>query len=119
MSGDEIRPHDAIAIEENDVVAARGQNGAVADFTGPEAAVLVPYVFDAVPDGRLETVDQRSRRRARAIVGDQHLKVGIALTRERAQHRGERVLAVVGRDDDGNQLGHEYSFKSVASRRAG
>ena len=103
MGGDEIRPRDAIAVEENDIVAARGENGAVADFGGAEAAVLVPDVLEAAADPGLPAFHQRRGRLLRAVVGHDHLEIPVGLARQRTQHRFERVFAIIGGDDDGNQ----------------
>ena len=42
MGGDEIRPRQAVAVEEHDIVAARCADRAIADFAGAKAAMLVP-----------------------------------------------------------------------------
>ena len=106
MGGDEIRPRDAIAVEENDIVAARGENRAVADFGGAEAAVLVPDMLEAVADLGLlglPALHQRRGRLLRPVVGHDHLEILVGLRGQRAQHGFERVFAVIGGDDDGNQ----------------
>ena len=85
---------------ENDVVAARRADRAVADFAGAKTAMLVPDMGERHAKPRLPLLDQRGRGRPRAVVGHQDLEVAIVLARQRTQHCGERVVAVEGRDDD-------------------
>ena len=106
MGGDKIRPHDAISVQENDITAARGQDRAIADFGGAKAAVLVPDMREPVADLGLAGLDQLRGRRRRAVVGHHHLELLIGLARERAQHRRQRVCAVIGGDDDGHEFSH-------------
>ena len=106
MGGDEIRPHDAVAVEKDAVVAARGQDRAVADFAGAKSAIFVPDMLEAVAEFGLPGLDQLAGDRGRAVVGHHDLEIAVGLARQRAQHRRERILAVIGGDDDGNQLGH-------------
>ena len=65
MRGDEIRPRDAVAVEEDAVGAARGEDRAVADLGGAEAAVLVPDVIEAAADLAFPGFDQSPRSPAR------------------------------------------------------
>ena len=112
MGGDEIRPRDAVAVEENAVAAARGEDGAVADLGGAEAAILVPDVIEAMAELSLPALDQRGGRRARAVIGDHHLEIRVGLAAKRAQHRVERVFAIVGGHDDGDQPGQHDLHKT-------
>ena len=45
--------------------------------------------------------DGAPRLVGRAVVGDDQLEIGVVLREIPLQHRGERVGAVVGGDDDG------------------
>ena len=110
MGGDEVRPQDAVAVEEDAVVAARREDRPVADLAGAEAAMLVPGVRERDAEPRLPARDQRGGRRARAVVGDHHLELPVGLARERAQHRVERVRALVGRHDDGDAVAHSLTL---------
>jgi len=109
MGGNEIRAHDAIAVEEDAVGPARGEDGAVADLGSAEAPVLVPDMREAATDLALPTFDQRRGRRARAVVGHHNLEIRVGLRGKRTQYRGERVLAVISGDDDGDGFGHQRS----------
>ena len=102
MRGDEIRPHDAIAIQENAVAAARDQDGAIANLGGAKSAVFVPDMVESAAKPILPSTDHHSGSRARAVIGDDDLEIPVGLVRERTQHRIEHVFAVIGGHDDGN-----------------
>ena len=102
MRGDEIRPHDAIAIQENAVAAARDQDGAIANLGGAKSAVFVPDMVESAAKPVLPSTDHRSGSRARAVIGDDDLEIPVGLVRERTQHHIEHVFAVIGGHDDGN-----------------
>jgi hypothetical protein len=106
MRADEIRPHDAVAVEEDAVGAARRQNRTVTDFRRAEPTILVPDVVEAAADLPLPSIDHRGGGRSRTVIGHDNLENPVGLAPKRAQHRFERILAVIGGDDDGNQLGH-------------
>ena len=106
MDRDEIRPRDAVAVEENAIGAARGQDRTIANFGGEKSAVFLLDIFMPVSDLRLPGLDQLARGRGRAVVGNHDLEILVGLSRERPQHRRERICAVIGGDNDGNQLGH-------------
>ena len=106
MGGDKIRPHDAIAVQKDAVGAASRQNRPVADFRRTKAAVLLPDMLEPMSDFRLPGFDQRRRSPARSVVGHHHLEVPIGLAGERAQHRIERILAVIGSDDHAHEISH-------------
>jgi len=71
-----------------------------------QTAILVPDMLKPVAKFRRPRFDQIGRRRSRTIVGHHDLEIRIGLARERTQNRVKRVFAVIGRDDDGNRLGH-------------
>ena len=71
-----------------------------------EALIIMPDVLKIVPARGLPAIDECRRGRARTVVGHDDLERRIALSLKRTQHRIERIFAVVGRNDDGNQLGH-------------
>jgi hypothetical protein len=48
MHADEIRPHDAVAVEEDAVDAARRQDRAVADFRREKPTIFVPDTIDVL-----------------------------------------------------------------------
>ena len=68
----------------------------------PQDERIVALANDLLPQ-----FDQLFGLRRGAVIGDQHLEVGIALVRERPQHRIERVGTIIGRDDDGDAFGHD------------
>src|SRR5262249_37787838 len=82
---DVIASRDAVALEEDAVTALRRQDGAVADFGEAEAVVGMPDVAEAAGEPRLPGVDQTPGLFRRAVIGDQHVEIGIALPNERAQ----------------------------------
>ncbi len=103
---DEIRPRDAVAVEENTIAAARGQDRAVANLGGAKALVGMPDMIEPPVEFGLPLADQTRRGGTGAVVGNDHLEVRICLPRERSEDRIECVLAVESGDDDGDQLGH-------------
>ena len=118
MRRDEIRPRDAVAVEKHAVVAARRADRAVADLGGAKSAIHLPDMGERHAEARLPALDQRGGRRPRAVVGDHDLELAVALTRQRRQHRLQRILAIVGRDDDGDELGHVLRLGSRVQARA-
>src|ERR1700674_261470 len=106
MRRHEVAPRDAVAVEKYDVGAGAGANGAVADRRQPEAAILVPHMLDRdrLPGGPFAH-DPRGRRGA-SVVGDHDLEIAVRLPRQRAQHRIESVLPIIGRDNDRDQFIH-------------
>ena len=114
MGGDKIWPHDAITVQKNTIVAAGGQNRTVSDFCRPETAVSVPDVIETATEFSFPGVDQLCRGLTRAIVGNNDFETAIILSSERSQDRVERIFAVIGRNDDGNQFGHISTFQRPA-----
>ena len=49
----------------------------------------------------------------RAVIGDHQLEIAIGLPRQRTQNRVERIHAIIGRDDDGNQVVHGRSLAAL------
>ena len=106
MGRDEIGRRDAIAVEEYAVVAAAGENGAVADLGGAKAPVDLPDVAERNADPRPPAIDDRRGRGRRAVIRDHDLESAVYLARQRRQDSFERILAIVGRDDDGDEIRH-------------
>ena len=106
VGSDEIRPHDAIAVEEDAVDAARRQDRAVANLGGAKSVVLMPDMREPMAEPVHPGLDQSDGGRGRTVIGHDNLEIPVGLAGERAQHRVERILAVIGGDDDGDQLGH-------------
>ena len=118
MDGNEIRAHQAIAVEEYAVAAARGHDGPVANLGQAKAAVLLPGMVEPAPQLGAPGLDRRGGRRGGAVIGDHDLEIPVALAGERAQDRIERILAVIGRDDDRDQLGHGHPVVACFRRQA-
>jgi len=91
MPRDEIRAWDAVAVEEDAIVAAARRNRTIADLRGAEADMLVPNVRERSPELGFPPRDHRFRRRTRAIVRNNHLEVAIVLSRQPAQRGVESI----------------------------
>ena len=61
----------------------------------------MPNAVEAAADLPLPGTDCCSGGGGRAVVGHDDLEILLALARERAQYRIERVFAVIGGHDDG------------------
>src|SRR5882757_145249 len=82
------RPRDAIAIEPDDVASRARAQRLVADLRQQIAAILVPHMLDRNAKTWRPGGDHRADFAARAVIGNHDLEVLVALSRERAQHRG-------------------------------
>ena len=103
MRGDEIRARQAIAVEEDANFSGTGENAAVADLTAAKTAMFVPDVLERHRQPRLPAFDDVRCFRPRTVVGDDDLEILVRLTSQCAQGGIERIHAVIGRDDDGNE----------------
>ena len=83
MCRDEVGPRDAVAVEEDAVVAAAGEDGAVADFGGAKAAILLPDMAERNAEPRSPALHQGGGAGARAVVRDHDLEAAVALARQR------------------------------------
>ena len=119
VSGDEVCTRDAIAVQEYAIGAAARQDAAVADLAGAKSAVLMPDVAKRRREMRGLRLDECARRRPGAVVGDHDFEMTVALARQRTQNRAERVLPIVGRDDDGDEFGHQGPSRAAAGRPCG
>jgi hypothetical protein len=108
MGRDEIRPREAVAVEEHDIIASRRADRSVADFASAEVAMLVPHMREGHTHLGLVSLDQRCSGRSRAIVRYDDLEVSVFLTPKRAKYRLKRIFAVVRGDDDGDQSAHRF-----------
>src|SRR5262245_36947433 len=106
MRRDEILRRDAVAVEKDAVIPAAGENGAVADFRGAKAAVPLPDVAERNPKTPAPAFHDGRGRGVRAVVRDHNLETAIGLARQSPQNRVERVLPIVRRDNDGDEIGH-------------
>src|SRR5262245_45497055 len=71
----ETRPRDAITVKKDAVVAAARDNAAVANFSEPPPAMLVPHMCH----WHVSRPDDRARSVIRAVVSDDNLKMLIVL----------------------------------------
>ena len=103
MVGDEIPAHDAIAVQEYAIGAARGQDRSVANFGGAKTPIFVPDMLQMLSDLdlALPAFDHTGCGRARSVIGYYNLKIPVGLAPKRPQHRFECIFAVVGSHDDG------------------
>ena len=120
MTGQEIRPRDAVAVQEDEIGPPAGLHGSVQDLRPPKAVVLMPDV--PYRDGRVggERLDHRPCLLARPVVGDHDLEVPVGLRGERGQGQPQRRRPVIGVDDDRNhRVGVRRSQLSRRQRRRG
>src|SRR5262249_13933948 len=62
VHGNEVGPRNAIAVEEDAIIPAARQDGAVARLAGPEAAILLPDVLERSIKVREPALDKLARR---------------------------------------------------------
>ena len=98
--GDEIGERQAIAVEEDDVVAGRDGAGAIAGHRGAKAVIGLPDMAERKVQLGLQPGEHLRCLGCRAVVGDQHLEVARRLRRQPAKNEAEGVRAVIGRNDD-------------------
>jgi hypothetical protein len=77
MGFDKVLAWDAVAIEEDAVVALAGANGVISDRSKPEATVRLPYMDGSVTD--TEVPHNIARPFVRTIVRDDDLEVIVGL----------------------------------------
>jgi hypothetical protein len=66
----------------------------------------MPDVDERTAQPGFPAFDQGRGCRRRPVVSNNDLEMPIALARETPQHGGERVFAIVGRDDDRYEIWH-------------
>src|SRR5580704_13894171 len=118
MCGDEICARQAIAVEEYANFAGAGANAAIADFAAAETTMLVVNLLERHQQPRSPALNDARSVRPRAVVGDDDLEIFICLMRQRAQGGIERILAVIGGDDDGNECRAGHGLAPEASGSA-
>ena len=82
MRRDEIGRSDAIAVEEDAVIAVAHENGSVADFCGAKAAIHLPHVIERNTYTGSPAFHHGGGRGTRAIIRDHNLEAAIALARQ-------------------------------------
>ena len=96
------RARDAIAVEE-DAIAPRLLGSRGWKFPAPGSRCARARHGPAVRRGGPSTARPRGGRRRRPVIGRDHLEIAVGLARQPAQHRVERVRAVVDRNDHRDQ----------------
>ena len=106
---DVVGPRNAVAVEEQQVVARRPFGGAIACCTGAKAAVFLPDVLDGHRCRCTHRFDQGTCVIVGTVVSNNDLETAILLCDEPVEHRAQRVRPVIGRDDDRDH--HHYCFR--------
>src|SRR6516162_3359407 len=99
------RKQHAVAVEKDTDRARARQDRAVLDFSRAKAPIVVSDVVEAIENASGPGLDDARGRRAGPIVRDYHLEAFIGLSREATQHGIKPILAIIGRDDDGDEFG--------------
>ena len=103
MGGDKIGPGHAIAVKKDAQRALAGTNAAIANLTAAKPAMLVTDMLEWNREARLPVFDQSRGLGSRAIVSNDDFEIAIRLRGKRAQRSVQRVLAIVGCDDNRNE----------------
>src|SRR5205823_5810116 len=91
------------------------RNRTVADFGEAEAAILLPQMTHRNAGFGRTRLDDIERRRPRSVVGHDDLEIALVLPKERTQTGAERIGAVVGRNDERDQLIHGAASRAMLS----
>jgi hypothetical protein len=114
MIGDEVPPGHHVAIEQDDIVALRRGDRAIARAAHARAVVWLPQMHQAHRIVGRDAFKQFARGRLRTIVGDDHLVWQLALHRQRRKHALQRLGPVVS--DHGNADAHRDDLAQSMSR---
>ena len=106
MDQKEVARRDAVAVQEDTVIAATREDGAIARLGGAKSPIVLPDMAKRYTQTRAPAFHHGCCRGAGAVVGDHDLEPAITLERQRRQCRLERVLAIVGGDDDRDEIRH-------------
>lgn len=107
MCRHEIAPRYAIAVGENQIIAARGENAEVERAAFAEAPVFLPHVLQREWQRRQTLLQQRAGLVARAVVDHDELEIAMVLMRKAGQAQVQpRGLVVSADDDAGDRRGH-------------
>src|SRR5262245_1967135 len=94
MRRDEVGRNDAVAVEEDAIIAATGEYGTVADFGGAKAAMQLPDVTERNTKTRSPALHHGRRHRTRTVIRDHNLESAVGLARQRRQYGVKRVFAI-------------------------
>jgi len=100
MIGDEIAVQQHIAVDQDQIIATRRGDAAVARARGAKADVFLPDVRDAARESARDALDEIARFGARAVVGDDHFVGQPRLRGDAVERGGQRTRPVVGDDDE-------------------
>jgi hypothetical protein len=106
VSGNEVGPRNAIAVEKDAIGPAARENGAIANLAGTKSVIRMPHVFHRKFEARGCRLQDIVRGGVRAIVRNDDLESSVVLPREPLQHCIERIHTIVGRHDDGDLVAH-------------
>ena len=81
MSGDEVARRQAVAVDEDEIVALSFCDGAVPDFRGAKPVVWLPHMAKAPAEIALKPCDHTRCVWARPIIRDHDLETLVRLTR--------------------------------------
>lgn len=96
----EVTPWNRLAVNDHEVLSVRREDSEVEYPCEPEAGIRLPHVRETTAEVGAPVLDDSCRWVPGAIVGDDDVEVGIRLIRERSKNRIERVVPLVGANDD-------------------
>src|SRR5262245_66412085 len=96
MRRDEVERNDAVAVEEDAIIAATGEYGTVANFGGAKAAMQLPDVTDRNTEPRSPALRHGRRHRTRTVIRDHNFESAVALALQCRPYRLECVLGIIG-----------------------
>lgn len=97
---DEIRKREAVAVEEDQIIAGRLKSGQIAGARRAKSLMFLPDELEGIIQPAMEILRHRRGAARRPVIGDDDLEVGPALLVEGEQNGLQGVGAVVGGYDD-------------------
>src|SRR5262245_64184211 len=97
---------DAVAVDEDQILARRARDRAIDDDGLAKALVLVPFVHDPMREASLRLPQEILDLRPGAVVRDHDLEVGERLVLEAREDPLEKVRALIDGDDEGDTRLH-------------
>src|SRR5690606_27599168 len=98
---DKVIPRNAVAIRENQVIAAGSQDRFIENLGFAEAVILVPNMHDRNPHEGLHFLDKACGSGRRTVIGYDKLKIFCSLATVAPKHFFKPRFGVIGTDDDG------------------
>ena len=96
----EIRQHETIAVDKDEIVAPALADGEIPRATRTETALLLPDMAQRERQLLTQRRDHARGRGGRTVVGDHRLEPEVRLPRQRTQREAESVRRLEGGDDD-------------------